>query len=497
MAFFAPRRALSHGSCLAIAVVLAVAAALASPFGFGRLGAAAAAESSAGASDDWHVVSVSSMRPSAVCTAAEGVKHVGSQGRAPARPLLAPAVTRRRAVSCRDLAPGPGQGHLHTPQIIIASSAAVNAAGASKSARLPARWATDSLGTNNYVVTVGLGTPARHFTVEFDTGSDLSWVQCKPCHHCYEQKDPLFDPSKSSTYSALPCGARECRDLGDDLRRTCSSPGDACRFEVSYADGSVTVGDLARDTLSLPTAAEPDAIPGFVFGCGHEHDNTGSFGTEDGLIGLGRKSVSLSSQAASQYGRGFSYCLPSLSSGAGYLSLGGPGAPPANARFTPMVPNRDLPSQYFVRLVGVRVAGETVKIPPASMLVDSGTQLTILPDGTFAAVWSAFARLMGRHRYRRAPGLSFLDTCYNFTGHAAVRVPAVALVFAGGATVDLDVSGVLVKLGSDEPDVWCLGFTSTGDDTPVGILGNTQQKTLAVVYDLANRRIGFGAKGCA
>ncbi|CAL5087740.1 unnamed protein product [Urochloa decumbens] len=423
MAFSVPRRA----TCLPVAVVLAVAAALASPFG--HLGALAV-EGGAGASDDWHVVSVSSMRPSAVCrTAAEEASNTSAlkvvHRHGPCSPLRS-----------RGAAPSPVE-ILHRDRDRATS-------------------------IHRKIIA------KKDFAVEFDTGSDLSWVQCKPCHHCFEQKDPLFDPSKSSTYSALPCGARECRDLGDDLRRTCSSPGDACRFEVSYADGSVTVGDLARDTLSLPTAAEPDAIPGFVFGCGHEHDNTGSFGKEDGLIGLGRKSVSLSSQAASRYGRGFSYCLPSLSSGAGYLSLGGPGEPPANARFTPMVPNRDLPSEYFVRLVGVRVAGETVKIPPASMLAQP-------------------------HRYRRAPGLSFLDTCYNFTGHAAVRVPAVALVFAGGATVDLDVSGVLVKLGSDEPDVWCLGFTSTGDDTPVGILGNTQQKTLAVVYDLANRRIGFGA----
>jgi hypothetical protein len=356
---------------------------------------------------------------------------------------------------------------------------------------MPARWATASLGTNNYVVTVGLGTPARYFTVEFDTGSDLSWVQCKPCDDCYEQHDPLFDPAKSPTFSTVPSGARECRELGS--LRSGSSSGGRCMYEVVYADESVTDGELARDTLTLATPA--DTIPGFVFGCGRE--NTGTFGTEDGLIGLGRKGVSLASQAAGRYGPGFSYCLPSLSSGTGYLALGGSGAAaaPANAQFTPMVPNRDLPSQYFVRLVGVRVAGRVVKIPAASMLVDSGTQLTNLPDGTFNALWSAFARLM-MGKYRRAPGLSYLDTCYNFTGHAALRVPSVSLVFAGGATLNIDVSGVLVKLGSDEPDVACLGFTSTGGEKPVGILGNAQQKTFAVVYDVANRRIGFGAKGC-
>ena len=369
----------------------------------------------------------------------------------------------------------------------IAGASPTNAARASKGVRMPAHWATATLGTNNYVVTVGLGTPARYFTVEFDTGSDLSWVQCKPCKDCYEQNDPLFDPAKSPTFSTVPCGARECRELHPQ-RQSCS-PDNRCRFECAYADGSQTDGDLARDTLTLTPS---DAIRGFVFGCGHR--NSGFFGTEDGLLGLGRKGVSLSSQAAGRYGPGFSYCLPSLSSGTGYLALGG-GAP-ANAQFTPMVPSRALPSLYFLRLTGIKVAGRAVKVPAASMLIDSGTQLTSLPDGTFAALWSAFARLMAG-RYRRAPGLSFLDTCYNFTGHAALQVPSVALVFAGGATVSLDVSGVLVKLGSDEPNVACLAFTSSGDDTPTGILGNQQQKTFAVVYDVANQRVGFGAKGCA
>jgi hypothetical protein len=68
-------------------------------------------------------------------------------------------------------------------------------------------------------------------------------------------------------------------------------------------------------------SSESDAIPGFVFGCGH--DNTGFFGTEDGLISLGHRSVLLSLQVAGRYsGPMFSYYLPSLSSGTRYLALG-------------------------------------------------------------------------------------------------------------------------------------------------------------------------------
>ena len=125
-------------------------------------------------------------------------------------------------------------------------------------------------------------------------------------------------------------------------------------------------------------------------------------------------------------------------------------------------------------------------------IIDSGTVITLLPPRAYAALRSAFVRSMAG--YRRAPPLSLLDTCYNFTGQARVKVPAVELVFAGGATVSLDFSGVLYVSKVSQA---CLAFASNGDDTSIGILGNTQQKTFAVVYDVANQKIGFAAKGCA
>jgi hypothetical protein len=321
--------------------------------------------------------------------------------------------------------------------------------------------------------------------VVFDTGSDLSWVQCKPCKDCYDQQDPLFDPAQSSTYRAVPCGDANCRGLDSS---TCAS-GNKCRYEVVYGDQSQTDGNLVRDTLALGPS---DALQGFVFGCGD--DNSGLFGQADGLVGLGRAKVSMASQAAAKYGAGFSYCLPSSSSSAGYLSLGG--AAPSNAQFTAMVARSDTPSFYYLELVGIKVAGKTVSIPAAVLkapgtVIDSGTVITRLPDTAYRALRSSFARFM--RRYKRAPALSILDTCYDFTGHKTVQIPSVALVFSGGATVSLDFGGVLYLSKVSQA---CLAFASNGDDTSIGILGNTQQKTLAVVYDVANHKIGFGAKGC-
>ncbi|KAL6844795.1 hypothetical protein ACP4OV_025454 [Aristida adscensionis] len=357
---------------------------------------------------------------------------------------------------------------------------------------LPA-WRGTDLGTNNYVVSVGLGTPARRLSVEFDTGSDLLWVQCTPCTGCYEQRDPLFDPAESPTCSAVPCGSPECRKLDSP---GCSSD-QRCRYEFANADGSYTGGDLVRDALTLTPR---DGIPGFVFGCGH--GDAGSFGETDGLVGLGRGALSLASQAAaaSKRGAGFSYCLPSSAGAAGYLSLGGDA--PANARFTAMTTaargGGAMPSLYYLDLVGITVGGEAVEVPAAvfaaaGTIIDSGTVISRLPASAYAALRSAFSRHMG-DRYKRAPPLRTLDTCYDFTGVTTVRVPAVALVFAGGATVSLDAGGVLYVASASQA---CLAFAANADETSIGILGNAQQKTLAVVHDVANQRIGFGANGCS
>ncbi|CAN1143985.1 Probable aspartic protease At2g35615 [Linum perenne] len=51
---------------------------------------------------------------------------------------------------------------------------------------------------------LSIGTPPFQLLAIADTGSDLTWVQSKPCDQCYHQKSPIFDPSNSSTLRKLP-----------------------------------------------------------------------------------------------------------------------------------------------------------------------------------------------------------------------------------------------------------------------------------------------------
>ncbi|XP_062227765.1 aspartyl protease family protein At5g10770-like [Phragmites australis] len=349
----------------------------------------------------------------------------------------------------------------------------------------------DAVDSLEYVVTLGIGTPAVEQTVLMDTGSDLSWVQCKPCNssECYPQKDPLFDPSSSSTYTPIPCDTDACRDLGSDTYNHGCTNGTGpslCQYGIRYGGGSTTVGLYSTETLTLKPGV---SIKNFSFGCGF--DQHGPYDKFDGLLGLGGAPESLVSQTTTLYGGAFSYCLPPGNSTAGFLALGAPSNHTAGFVFTPLHRFPDVATFYMVTLAGISVGGKQLDIPPTvfskGMIIDSGTVVTGLPATAYSALRSAFRSAMSA--YPLLPRNDGLDTCYNLTGLSNVTVPKVALTFSGGATIDLDVpSGVLLE--------GCLAFVGGSSDSQVGIIGNVNQRTFEVLYDSGKGKVGFRPGAC-
>lgn len=54
--------------------------------------------------------------------------------------------------------------------------------------------------TREYLMKIYVGMPSLEFLAVADTGSHLTWTQCKPCIKCYNQDSSLFNPGKFSTY---------------------------------------------------------------------------------------------------------------------------------------------------------------------------------------------------------------------------------------------------------------------------------------------------------
>uniref|UniRef100_A0ACD5ZM92 Uncharacterized protein n=1 Tax=Avena sativa TaxID=4498 RepID=A0ACD5ZM92_AVESA len=343
------------------------------------------------------------------------------------------------------------------------------------------------LETVEFVVTVGFGTPAQQATLIFDTGSDVSWTQCQPCTgHCYKQEDPLFDPSKSSTYAVVPCGSPTCALAGG------SCNGTSCLYSVEYGDDSSTEGTLSQETLTFTSSR---AFSTFVFGCGTT--NLGDFGDVDGLLGLGRGKLSLPSQTVSTFGASFSYCLPSFNTTPGYLSIGKP-AVTGKVQYTKMIKKTFYPSFYFVELVSINIGGYVLPVPStvftnAGTLLDSGTSLTYIPPQAYALLRDRFKFTMKGNK--PAPAFGELDTCYDFAGQSAIFIPAVSLIFSDGAIFDLNFYGIMIFPDENQPAIGCLAFVS-GKGFPFSIIGNTQQRSTEVIYDVGAERIGFVPNSC-
>ncbi|KAK9100109.1 hypothetical protein Scep_023539 [Stephania cephalantha] len=259
------------------------------------------------------------------------------------------------------------------------------------------------LQTLNYIVTVQLG--GRKMTVIVDTGSDLTWVQCTPCVFCYDQQDPLFNPSLSRSYQSILCNSSTCQSLqfATGYSGICSTNQPACNYVVNYGDGSYTRGELARDQLNLSSTL----VEGFIFGCGRS--NEGLFGGASGIMGLGRNQLSLTSQLSPIFGGVFSYCLPSTDAdGSGSLMLGSDSSLYKN--FTPiiytnLITNPQLSNFYILNLTGISIGGVALEDPAVfgknGILIDSGTVISRLVPSVYNAMKTEFLKQFSGYPQRR------------------------------------------------------------------------------------------------
>ncbi|KAH0722175.1 hypothetical protein KY285_004797 [Solanum tuberosum] len=349
-----------------------------------------------------------------------------------------------------------------------------------------------SQGSGEYFTRIGIGTPTKYVYLVLDTGSDIVWIQCLPCAKCYSQSDPVFDPSKSSSFSPVTCDSPLCRRLDSS---GCNNR-NKCLYQVSYGDGSFTVGEYSTETLNF----RKTTVSNISFGCGH--DNEGLFIGAAGLLGLGKGKLSFPGQAGSRFGQKFSYCLVDrIGSAKPSYIVFGESAITRNTIFTPLLTNPKLDTFYYVELTGISVGG--TKVPAVTpelfkldtegnggVIVDSGTSVTRLTRSGYIAVRDAFR--LGAKDLKRAPNFSLFDTCYDLSGKTQAKVPTLVLHFAG-ADVALPAANYMIPVNGEGR--YCFGFAGTNGG--LSIIGNIQQQGFRVVFDLAGSRLGFAPRGCS
>ncbi|KAK4750483.1 hypothetical protein SAY87_003965 [Trapa incisa] len=346
-----------------------------------------------------------------------------------------------------------------------------------------------SQGSGEYFIRVGIGSPGSQLLMSLDTGSDVSWMQCQPCVNCYEQTDPIFNPSSSSTYQPLSCESQQCQALEVS---SCSS-GNQCLYRVRYGDGSVTSGELATETVSFGGSG---SINNIALGCGH--DNEGLFRGSAGLIGLGRGQLSLIGQMGANF---FSYCLvhrDSPDSSTLEIDSGARTGSSAKAR---LIRNEKFNTFYYVEVTGMSVGGNQLPIPSSvfqidgsgggGIIVDSGTAITRLQTEAYNILRDAFVQ-QGQG-LRRTSGILLFDTCYDFSSLTSVRVPTVSFQLSGGGSWSLPAENYLIPM--DGSGTYCFAFAPTSSPA-LSIIGNVQQQGVRVSFDLADSTVSFSPSQC-
>lgn len=117
----------------------------------------------------------------------------------------------------------------HSSAIIIPTTKASNS-----SAVLPISSAAYK-GIGQYFVQFRVGTPSKKFTLIVDTGSDLTWINCRyRCKKCTSRTrmndHRIFQAARSLSFKTIPCSSNLCKNLTFSFV-TCPSKRDPCQYD--------------------------------------------------------------------------------------------------------------------------------------------------------------------------------------------------------------------------------------------------------------------------
>ncbi|KAF3772669.1 Aspartic proteinase [Nymphaea thermarum] len=356
-------------------------------------------------------------------------------------------------------------------------------------------------GNGDYLVTFSLGTPSHSYWAILDTGSDLTWTQCRPCDSCTGRILSMFNPLASSTYMNQGCASSACTAL--PAREKHCNANSVCGFRHTYGDGSSAGGDLASETIWFDAGVKFSNV---AFGCVHDERGNLALHQVAGIVGLGGGSLSLISQLGNSVGNKFAYCLvpPTAGSATGKLKFGAAAVFPGSGALkrTPLSRQGEQGTYYVLYLVDISVGSKRLDIESKSspsivpmrgsgkgigpMVIDSGSTLTMLTRAVYAAVEKEVSSAVS---FEFAPPPAGYELCYRANPSNLRNFPAITFHFEG-ADWTVPAWSAFVRAGEG---VMCLAIVPTDG---VNVFGNVAQQNVYVEYDLGKGMLSFAPTDC-
>ncbi|KAG6384280.1 hypothetical protein SASPL_155917 [Salvia splendens] len=306
------------------------------------------------------------------------------------------------------------------------------------------------------IISLPIGTPAQSQQMVVDTGSQLSWIQCRR-----RKAPPSFDPSLSSSFSVLPCTHPICKPRIPDftLPTTCDQ-NRLCHYSYFYADGTLADGNLVREKIALSPSR---STPPLILGCAAA---SASASDAEGILGINRGRLSFVSQAKIP---SFSYCIPvrrsiTAANPTGMFYLG---HNPNSRTFryinlltfpqSQRMPNLD-PLAYTVPMSGISVGRRRLNVSASvfrpdsggsgQTMIDSGTQYTFLVEAAYQRVKEHVARAVGPRLKKDYVYQGALDMCFDGNASEIGRlIGDMAFQFDGSVEINISRDRILDHVG--------------------------------------------------
>ncbi|KAJ7982114.1 aspartyl protease family protein 2 [Quillaja saponaria] len=368
--------------------------------------------------------------------------------------------------------------------------------------------------TGEYFVLVKVGTPAQKFWLIADTGSDLTWFNCRyGCgNNCSTHRGRskiknrrVFHAERSATFGKVTCSSGTCAQLSSLSSLTnCPNPSDPCQYAYQYADQSIAFGFFANDVMNVGLRnGRKEKLHNMIFGCTQSTvDGPVVNGGIDGVLGLSYSKDSFAVKAALEYGGKFSYCLVdhlSHRNVSNYLTFGGD--KDYNTKLLSDIRETKLvitETFYAVNVLGISIGGDMLNIPAevwdenrgGGTILDSGTTLMVLARPAYDPVMAALAKSLTK--YVKLPASDELEFCFNATGFDESSVPRLSVHFADGARFEPPVKSYVIDATPGEK---CIGFLPS-NGPGYSVIGNIMQQNHLWEFDLLQSTVRFASSSC-
>jgi hypothetical protein len=334
---------------------------------------------------------------------------------------------------------------------------------------------------------VYIGTPPQRQSVIVDTGSHYTAFPCTGCSQCGQHTDNYWDPNASSTKEVLKCS------------------NDLCNFGQSYSEGSSWRAYKVKDQLWVG-GQDADTVPtgnkyavNFMFGC--QTSETGLFRTQlaDGIMGMAMAIDTLPSQLVEQKVAKSNIFAMCFRVGGGIMTIGGVDQRIHTKSGVLYAKIRETDGWYTVSLLDVQLQNQGSSRSKTSLgfdknvynsgkgpIVDSGTTDTYLPQQVKAQFTKVFEDLSGK---------PFSSGNIKLSDAELAKMPDVVFTLEGTDGKPFDVvmpfTNYIDKVG-DQTYAFRIYLT----EGQGAVLGANFMNGYNVIFDKANRRVGFARSDC-